>query len=469
MGKRLLLTVSGLCLVATLLSCAEDDTKETSGVSPKSNVGLIVLNPGHYHAALVQKTMYEQVDPVVHVYAPDGPEVREYLERIRGFNARAEDPTRWQEHVYTGLDYLETMRTEKGGNVVVISGNNQKKTEYIVAAIDAGLNVFSDKPMCIDAAGFAVLERAFAAAGAKGLLLYDIMTERFNRLCILQKRLVRDRDVFGALQKGSPADPAVVKESVHHFFKYVSGRPVRRPTWYFDASQQGEGLVDVTTHLIDLVTWTCFPDEVIDYRRDVTVLSGRHWPTMIAKPQYAKVTGAADSPDFIRDKLNEDGVLPYLSNGEIVYAMKGVHVKLAVTWDFEAPPGAGDTHHSLFRGSRAHVIIRQGAEQNYRPQLYVEPAPGVDAAALRSALERTVAQLQTEYPGLALEPHGPGWHVVVPQDLLVGHEAHFRTVMEKYLQYLSEGKLPDWEIAYMTSKYYITTTALEMARREGGL
>ena len=56
MGKRLLLTVSGLCLVATLLSCAEDDTKETSGVSPKSNVGLIVLNPGHYHAALVQKT-----------------------------------------------------------------------------------------------------------------------------------------------------------------------------------------------------------------------------------------------------------------------------------------------------------------------------------------------------------------------------------------------------------------------------
>jgi len=469
MARKLLLTVSGLCLVATLLSCARDAAKETSDTPPEGKVRLVVLNPGHYHAALVQKTMYDRVDPAVRVYAPDGPEVRQYLERIRGFNARPEDPTSWQEHVYRGGDYLEKMRTDKSGDVVVISGNNQKKTEYIMAAIDSGLNVFSDKPMCIDAAGFAVLEQAFAAADAKGLLLYDIMTERFNRLCMLQKRLVLDRDVFGEMQKGSPSEPAVVKESAHHFFKYISGKPVRRPTWYFDASQQGEGLVDVTTHLIDLVTWTCFPEEVIDYRRDVAVISGRHWPTMIAKPQYAKVTGAVDFPDFLRDKLNDDGVLPYLSNGEIVYAMKGVHVKLAVTWDFQAPPGAGDTHHSLFRGSRAHVIIRQGAEQNYRPQLYVEPAPGVDAAALRSALERTVAQLQTEYPGLALEPHGPGWHVVVPQDLLVGHEAHFRTVMEKYLQYLSEGKLPDWEIAYMTSKYYITTTALEMARREGGL
>jgi len=462
MAKKLLLSVSGLCLIAVLLSCARDATKEAS---PKSKVRLIVLNPGHYHAALVQKTMYDRVDPAVRVYAPDGPEVREYLERIHSFNTRPEDPTRWQEHVYTGPDYLEAMRDDKAGNVVVISGNNWKKTEYITAAIDAGLNVFSDKPMCIDAAGFAVLERAFAAAGAKGLLLYDIMTERFNRLCMLQKRLVLDKDVFGKLQRGSAAEPAVVKESVHHFFKYISGKPVRRPTWYFDTSQQGEGLVDVTTHLIDLVTWTCFPEQVIDYRDDVTVISGRHWPTTIAKSQYAKVTGAPDFPDFLKGKFNDDAVLPYLCNGEIVYAMKGVHVKLAVTWEFEVPSGAGDTHHSLFRGTRSHMIIRQGAEQNYRPQLYVEPAAGVEVPPLRRALEKTVARLQSEYPGLAIESHGAGWHVVVPPELLVGHEAHFRTVMEKYLQYLSEGKLPDWEIAFMTSKYYITTTALEMAKR----
>ena len=52
----------------------------------------------------------------------------------------------------------------------------------------------------------------------------------------------------------------MVKESVHHFYKIVSGSPVIRPAWFFDTSQQGEGIVDVTTHLVDLIQWGCFPD-----------------------------------------------------------------------------------------------------------------------------------------------------------------------------------------------------------------
>ena len=35
-------------------------------------VHLITLDPGHFHAALVQKSMYADVDSVVHVYAPGG-------------------------------------------------------------------------------------------------------------------------------------------------------------------------------------------------------------------------------------------------------------------------------------------------------------------------------------------------------------------------------------------------------------
>ncbi|GAI50418.1 unnamed protein product, partial [marine sediment metagenome] len=174
--------------------------------------------------------------PIAHVFAPAGPEVQEYLKRIESFNTRPEDPTGWQEEVYTGDDYLEKMLTEKPGNVVIMSGNNQKKTEYIKSAVDAGLNVFCDKPMCIDAEGFKLLEQAFAAAEKNGVLLYDIMTERFNILCILQKMLVLNKEMFGELQKGSVDEPAVVKESVHHFFKYVSGTPIKRPTWYFDTT-----------------------------------------------------------------------------------------------------------------------------------------------------------------------------------------------------------------------------------------
>ena len=38
-------------------------------------VKLMTLDPGHFHAALVQKTMYDQVAPEVFVFAPDGPDV----------------------------------------------------------------------------------------------------------------------------------------------------------------------------------------------------------------------------------------------------------------------------------------------------------------------------------------------------------------------------------------------------------
>jgi len=429
-------------------------------------VKLIVLNPGHYHAALVQKTMYDEIDHTVNVYAPAGPEVREYLKRIDSFNTRPGNPTNWLEKVYTGDDYLEKMLAERSGNVVVISGNNQKKTEYIKSAIDAGLNVFCDKPMCIDTAGFKVLEEAFASADKKGVLLYDIMTERFNIFHILQKMLVLNKDVFGELQKGSAAEPAVVKESVHHFFKYVSGTPIKRPTWYFDTAQQGEGLVDVTTHLIDLVMWTCFPEQAIDYRRDVVVKTASHRPTMITRQQYEKVTRAADFPDFLKGKLNKEGILPYYANGETIYTLKGIHVKLSVTWDFQAPEGAGDTQYSLFTGSKANVILKQDKEQDYRPQLYVEPGVGINLEQLQTPLKKAIAGMQNKYPRLALKRQTNCWQILIPDEHKIGHEAHFRKVTEKYLQYLAEGKLPGWEVSNMIAKCYITTAALQLAQQQ---
>jgi len=465
MIRNATLFVLGFCLSTVLFSCAGQEEGKLTDTTAGGKVKLMILNPGHYHAALVQKSMYDRVAPVVQVYAPPGPEVQEYLKRIESFNSRPENPTSWQEEVYTGDDYLEKMLAEKPGNVVIISGNNQKKTQYIKSAVDAGLNVFSDKPMCIDADGFKLLEQAFATAKEKGVLLYDIMTERFNILCILQKMLVLNKEVFGEMEKGSMNEPAVVKESVHHFFKYVSGTPIRRPTWYFDTTQQGEGLVDVTTHLIDLVMWTCFPDQPIDYRKDIVIKKARRWPTMITGQQYEKVTGAPDFPDFLKNKLNSEGVLPYYANGEMIYTMKDVHVKLAVTWDFQAPEGGGDTHHSLFRGSKANVIIRQGKEQSYQPELYVEPAQGTSADELAASLKKAISELQSKYPGLALKRQANSWQVLIPDEHRIGHEAHFRNVTEKYLQYLAERELPEWEVPNMIAKYYITTRALQLAQQ----
>jgi hypothetical protein len=249
----------GLLLSLLLIVSTGCQMNQTQFAGAANEVKLVTLDPGHFHAALVQKMMYPQVDPTVHVYAPEGPDVEGHLQRIESFNTRPDDPTRWNEVVYTGPDYLEQLISEKKGNVVVTAGSNFKKTDYIDRCILAGFNVLADKPMVITPEKFPLLVKAFQDAQWRGLLLYDIMTERHEITTMLQKELSQIPAVFGELEKGTLENPAVTKESVHHFFKYVAGNPLKRPGWYFDTNQQGEGLVDVTTHLVDLIQWECFP------------------------------------------------------------------------------------------------------------------------------------------------------------------------------------------------------------------
>ncbi len=448
-----------------IYSCTKQTETQTTFTGAKGEVKLMTLDPGHFHAALVQKTMYDQVSPIVHVYAPEGSDLREHLKRINGFNTRAENPTNWGERIYTGRDYLQKMITEKPGNVMITAGNNQKKTEYLKAAVEAGINVLSDKPMCIDGAGFELLKATFESAKNNQVLLYDIMTERHEITTILQKELANNREVFGELQIGNPEDPAVTKESVHHFFKYVAGSPLKRPAWYYDVTQQGEGIVDVNTHLVDLVQWECFPEQIIDYSKDINLLNAKHWPTMVTREQFEKSTGLADFPDYLKNIVNADGVLAVYCNGEIVYTIKGIHAKVSVVWNYQAPEGTGDTHFSVMKGTKANVIIRQGKEQNFRPELYVDAVAGVELLALETALQDAIVNLQQKYTGVELKREGNAWHILIPDKYRVGHEAHFGQVTEKYLHYLIEGKLPDWEAPNMLAKYYTTTKALELARQ----
>ena len=466
MVKKLLLAGLAVFLVALSSSTggAEDKMRFTGA---RGEVQLITLDPGHFHAALVQKTMHDQVSPKVYVYAPKGPDVEDYLKQIEGFNNRLENPTDWEQIVYTGDDFLEKMLREKPGNVVVISGNNKRKAEYIKACADAGLNVLADKPMCIDVNGFKLLKEAFASAEKNGVMIYDIMTERSEITTVLQKELVQNKDVFGELQKGTVDEPAVVKESVHHFFKYVTGNPIKRPAWYFDTTQQGQGLVDVTTHLVDLVMWGCFPGEAIDYQKDTEIKKAKRWPTIITPAQFKSVTRLDDFPIFLKEKLNDEGALPCYANGEINYTLKGINTKVSVKWNFQAPEGTGDTHYSVIKGSKANIIIRQQKEENYRPELYIEAAINTNRDNLDDALKKAIAELQSKYPGVELEQKSDIWHVLIPDKYRIGHEAHFGQVMERYLKYLVEGKLPDWEVPNIKAKYYTTTKALESANTAG--
>jgi predicted dehydrogenase len=259
------------------------------------------------------------------------------------------------------------------------------------------------------------------------------------------------------LEKGTPDNPSVIKESVHHFFKYVSGSPLKRPAWFMDTEQQGEGVVDVTTHLVDLVQWACFPETPLAIK-DAKLGSAKRWATMMNRSQFSTITGLTDFPNYLKKDVVNDTTLNIFSNGEINFQLKGIHAQVRVLWNYSTPEG-GDTHYSIMRGTKANLEIRQGKAEGFTPQLYIKPLNLTE-----TDLTQTFEKLKKQYPGISLKKQEGEWLVEIPSQYRTGHEAHFGEVMARFLKYQAVNNLPDWEVPNMLLKYYITTKGLEMAK-----
>lgn len=423
-------------------------------------VRFMTLNPGHFHAALVQKEMYPGVDPRVHVYAPLDADLAAHLGRIAAFNTRPQDPTRWQLEVHAGPDSLPRMLEERPGTVLVLAGRNCKKIEAIEAAVAAGINVLADKPWIIAAADLPRLETVLNQADDRGLTVYDIMTERFEITSILQKELVNDRDIFGSIEPGGAATPGISMVSVHYIKKNVAGTPLKRPVWFFDIETQGEGLSDVGTHLVDLAPWMLYPEQPIDFRKDIELLSAARWPTLLTGAEFTQVSGEREFPPFLHGHVKDD-CLQFYCNTKILYRLRGVHIEFDISWRYEAEPGSGDSHFASFRGTAAAVEIRQGKEENFIPELFVKPR----TASARANLPHKVAALATRYPGLGLEQRTDEFRIIIPTKYRVGHEAHFSAVARQFLKYLARTEsLPAWEKPNMLAKYFVTTNGVQLSR-----
>ncbi len=437
-----------------------------SSKSESGTIRFITLDPGHFHASLVHKEMYPGVvSPVVNIYAPFGPDLLEHLGRLSLFNNRTDNPTTWQYEIHAGPDFFERMLKEKPGNVVMMAGRNRIKIDYIEGSVNNGLNVLADKPWIIRAENLPKVEAVLNTATKKGLVAYDLMTERYEVTTMLQKVMVNDPAVFGMIEKGTPEKQAVELRSVHYVLKLVAGAPNLRPTWFFDVNEQGEGLTDVGTHLADLVSWTLFRDQPLDYRKDVKIISAERWPLTITREQFSQVTGEKDFPASFAPNVH-DGKFDYMCDGRVVYTLKGVNVKLEPVWDYEAPHG--DTYQAIFRGSKASVEVRQGPKQNFRTELYVIPNSEADRAEVFAAVRKRVDALQATYPGVSVEQQEDRAHISIPDKYRTVHEFHFSQVTNQFLKYMKDPKsLPAWENQNMLVKYYITTRAKEMADGKG--
>jgi predicted dehydrogenase len=449
-------------LLATLLGGISIGSQGNKGVMP--DVRLMTVDPGHFHAALVQREMYPGVAERVDIYAPVGPDLTEHLNRIVAFNKRSEQPTKWALEVHASPDFFERMLRERPGNVVILSGRNRGKIAQIVESVKAGLHVLADKPWILKSDDLPAVAAALAEADARGVIAYDIMTERFEATNSLQRALVSDKATFGEIVPGTAEEPAVYMESVHFLKKIVAGAPNIRPPWFFDTAEQGEGFNDIGTHLVDLVQWTLFPTQTIDYRSDVRVLAAQRWPTVISEQDFQSVTNQPRFPESILASVRE-GKLEYYCNTLVSYTLRGIHTKLSVIWDWEPPAGSGDTHFAVYRGTRARIEVRQTRADRFRPELYVVPVKAAMKPQILTAVQAKIGALKNVYPDIGVEDGGAEIHITIPDSLRVGHEAHFAQVMGRFLSYLRDRRaLPAWERPNMLAKYYVTTKGTELSR-----
>lgn len=412
---------------------------------------MIVVAPGHFHASLLQKNSLEGVSQTVKVYAQSGSELEAYKSTIESYNTREENPTSWVLDIYEGDDFLEHIPESDGSSFAVFAGNNRLKSDYILHCVEKGYHVISDKPMAINADGYAKLQKAYQTAQDKGLVIYDLMTERYDVQNEITRVLMSDKDIFGEVAG------KIEIEDIHHFFKQVSGKPLTRPMWYFDVRQQGEGIADVTTHFIDLIFWECFPGQSMTVS-DVEVISAERFPTLITLDEYKAVTGADGFPEYLEEDI-KDGVLNVYSNGKIDFTVKGIPVSIYMRWDYAAQEGSGDRFHEVIPGSVSSLEIVQDASTGFARRLFINTTGELAAKA--------EALLKATWPQVAVRQESEGRYIVdIPAEYRHPHEEHFNMVGKAFIQCILDGQVPQWEKDNTLTKYHITTSAVEKAVNE---
>jgi predicted dehydrogenase len=418
---------------------------------------LVIVNPGHFHAALTLRERHPLINDDIHVFAEDGPDVDHFVHLVHAFNERTVNPTRWTLHVYRGADFLEKLLAQRPGQVAIVAGRNSEKMLLIHLLHAQGFHVLGDKPWLIESTQLGLLREVIASAP----LAMDIMTERHEMANRVQRALARTPAIFGDFRIDGD-QPAIAIRSVHHLYKLVNKRPLQRPAWYFDAAEQGEGIMDVTTHLVDLVQWMTGDDTHFDFGRDVEALAARQWPTLITRDMFSKITGLADFPAFLNERVVE-GALHYVCNAALSYRLRGVPVQIETLWELEEPPGGGDLHSAFLRGTRCELCVEQAPQTGFQTTLMVRPARSSKPYA--RTLSDCIEGLQQEFPGLALEPAGADFHILIPAALRTTHEHHFATVLQTFLTYLADGRWPAHLGTELDMKYTLLSRALELSHR----
>jgi hypothetical protein len=418
---------------------------------------LLILNPGHFHAALVLRERHPSLSDDIYVYSEPGPDLQRFVDIAESFNHRPINPTRWRLNIYRGNDGLARLIHDKKGNIVVLAGRNNTKMENINTLSRAGFAILADKPWVTTQAALPFLRETMTPGRP---LAVDIMTERYEIATLLQKEFLAEKDVFGEIRIDKDTGPSIFKECVHHLYKIVNQKPLVRPAWYFDIDIQGEGIVDTTIHLVDMTHWMLFPAVPIDYEKDIELIEARRWPTGVPLDKFVKITGSHQFPKAVQAYVKDD-VLNYFCNGELIYRLQGIPVHLREIWHLEEPPGGGDTHRSLIKGTRSDLMVRQLPENGFKTELLIIPRG--HRIQVEETVQDCLGKWSLRYPGLSVKPEKNALLINIPDELRTTHEQHFCQVRDAFLAHLDAATEPAAHRACTIAKYSLLADAREKA------
>lgn len=156
-----------------------------------------------------------------------------------------------------------------------------------------------------------------------------------------------------------------------------------------------------------------------------------------------------------------------LANGTLNFTIKGIHIGIKVIWNYAPPTNGGDTFTSIKKGTKATLKTVQNKKNGFTKELYIQKEQNTDSATFRIQLQKTIEELRDTYPFLSVKEENNELYLIdIPQEHRSNHEAHFSKVAKTFLHYLQYKDMPEWENENIISKYYITTTAVEMAKLE---
>lgn len=448
---KVVLAIISLSIIMSFSCSVKKDIENTS------KVRLVVIDPQHFHAALVQKTKHHMLEDTVYLFAELDSTTNGYKSLIKQYNTRSDNPTNWQLVDSYGSDFLQQAVAQTDGDLVVLAGDNKKKIDYITESINSNKAVFADKPLVINSAGYSKLESILNETGKGNVLLYDIMTERFDIKNIIVKSLINSEIFSGGFDKTANRNLIEIN-SIHHFSKQVSGKTLIRPSMFFDVERQGEGLVDVTTHYIDLVQWILSDNRSIDIKEDIKLIGSERWSTVVSKEDFQQITTLNDYPEVLKKTTVKNNELQVFSNGKLNYSLFDIPVSLQVQWNVKAKEGRGDQFQALFHMN--NCLIKIAPNEQGKSSIFITPK---DQSISFEETLGTVLTTLKDYPDLDFERIGDSYKILIPDQYYLSHEDHFAKVLDLFITYKQEGEIPDWEKSFILAKYYLTTEGLKKA------